>query len=355
MSKSHQHLSGGPAVRGTRLRYISNQISGYSRVPRGKSFLYFIKTGRKLKKSSTLVRIKNLAIPPAWTQVWISPLANGHLQATGRDARGRKQYLYHPDFRRHRETTKFSNLVEFALTLPGIRRQVNRDLNLPGLPRERVLATIVKLLERTLIRVGNPEYAEHNHSFGLSTLQNKHVRRKGAGIRFAFVGKSGVPHAIEVADRKLARIVLRCHDLPGQHLFEYRDHQGEVRAINSSDVNEYIRGASQTDSTAKNFRTWKGTVMAALAFEKLAPPENLRIARRLISRVVKDVSLELRNTPAICRKHYIHPLLISGMEHGHFPAAMKKARAYSKKHPIPGLSQDETTVLRFLKNGKATP
>ena len=335
-----------------RLRYVSDQISGFSRRPRGKSFSYFAKRRAPLKNHAARLRIEKLAIPPAWTRVWISPFANSHLQATGRDARGRKQYLYHAQFRRHREAAKFINLIEFALALPGIRRQVSRDLDLPGLPRERVLATIVKLLEQTLIRVGNQEYAEHNHSFGLSTLQNRHVRRQGDGIRFTFVGKSGVPHAVEVADRQLAKIVLRCHDLPGQHLFEYRDHLGKVHAINSSDVNEYIHRATQADFTAKNFRTWKGTVMAALAFEKLKQPASPEIIGQVISQVIKDVSLELRNTPAICRKHYVHPRLIAGMENGSFYEAMAKARAYAKKHLISGLSRDETAVLRFLKTAE---
>jgi DNA topoisomerase-1 len=234
--------------------------------------------------------------------------------------------------------------------LPRIRRQVNRDVNLRGLPRERVVATIVQLLERTSIRVGNREYAEQNNSFGLSTLQNKHVRRDGAGIRFNFVGKSGVPHAVGVSDHKLVKIILQCHDLPGQHLFEYQDHNGKVHAINSSDVNEYIRLASRTGFTAKNFRTWKGTVLAALAFEKMERPESMTAARHLISCVIREVSLELRNTPAICRKYYIHPALISALENGVFHENMRRAREVSRRHPIAGLTQDETAVLSFLQS-----
>jgi len=344
MSSSTSH-----ELRKTGLRYVSDKISGLSRARWGKSFFYVAADHKPLKHRPTLQRIKSLVIPPAWTQVWISPFPNSHLQATGRDARGRKQYLYHPDFRQHQETAKFSSVIEFALALPRLRRQVKRDLGLPGLPRERVIATIIRLLERTLIRVGNQEYAEQNHSFGLSTLQNKHVRRNGAGVRFTFVGKSGVPHAVEVADRKLAKIILRCHDLPGQHLFEYQDHQGKVHAINSADVNEYIRRSAGDSFTAKNFRTWKGTVIAALAFEKMERPESPTAVRRLISRVVKTVSTELRNTPATCRKYYIHPLLVSTMEAGTFGNVMQRARTFSGRPALTGLSADETAVLRFLK------
>lgn len=339
-------------LRSTGLRCVSDEITGLSRERRGRSFSYVNAKHELLKNRAALQRIKKLAIPPAWTRVWISPFHDSHLQATGRDARGRKQYLYHPDFRQNQEAAKFTHLIKFALALPRIRRQVNRDIRLSGLPRARVIATIIQLLERTLIRVGNPEYAEQNHSFGLSTLQNKHVRRDGAGIRFTFVGKSGVPHAVEVADRKLAKIILRCHDLPGQHLFEYQDHDGKVHAINSSDVNEYIRNSSQGEFTAKNFRTWKGTVMAALAFEKTERPESPAATRRLISRIIKNVSLELRNTPAICRKYYVHPLLISTVEKGVYTEAMKQARNFSTRHPIAGLTGDETAVLRFLKSAK---
>jgi DNA topoisomerase I len=332
------------------LRYVSDNIAGLARQRRGRTFSYFTSANQPVTQSTTLQRIRSLVIPPAWTKVWISPFADGHLQATGRDARGRKQYRYHPDFRQHQENTKFTNILEFAQALPGIRRQVARDLNHPGLPRERVIATIVRLLERTLIRVGNREYAEHNHSFGLSTLQNKHIHRCGSGVRFTFMGKSGVPHNVEVADRTLARIVFRCHDLPGQHLFEYQDHQGKVHAINSSDVNDYIRQSSDSEFSARNFRTWKGTVLAALAFEKLKQPKSPTALRNLISQVVKDVALELRNTPATCRKYYVHPALITAFQKASFHRTMRLARSRSHQRPLRGLSHDETAVLWFLKH-----
>jgi DNA topoisomerase-1 len=332
------------------LNYVSDTVLGLSRRRQGKSFSYLTANHKIIKNPQTLQRIKKLSIPPAWNQVWISPFADSHLQATGRDARGRKQYLYHAAFRQIRETVKFTNLSEFALILPRIRRQVNRDVNLRGLPRERVVATIVQLLERTSIRVGNREYAEQNNSIGLSNLQNKHVQRDGAGVRFTFVGKSGVPHAVGVSDQKLVKIILRCHDLPSQHLFEYQDHNGKVHAINSSDVNEYIRRVSRAGFTAKNFRTWRGTVLAALAFEKMEQPESTTAVHHLISCVIKEVSLELRNTPATCRKYYIHPALISATENGVFHKTMKRARRFSIQHPIAGLTRDETAVLSFLQN-----
>jgi DNA topoisomerase I len=221
-----------------------------------------------------------------------------------------------------------------------------------GLPRERVIATIVQLLERTLIRVGNREYAEQNHSFGLSTLQNKHIRHSGSGVRFTFVGKSGVPHEVEVADRHLANIVFRCHDLPGQHLFEYQDHDGVVHEINSSDVNDYIRECAKDDFTAKNFRTWKGTVMAALAFEKLGQPESATTAQKLIARVIKEVAAELRNTPATCRKYYVHPALIAAVAAGDFYRQMSHAHSKAHQNIVRGLSQNETAVLYFLEHVK---
>lgn len=330
------------------LRYVSNKVPGISRLKGGSSFVYKDASGKKVSDSATLLRIRQLVIPPAWKHVWICEDANGHLQATGKDARGRKQYRYHKRFRAHQDATKFANILEFALALPKIRRKVNKDSKLPRLPRERVLSTVVQLLERTLIRIGNQEYAEHNHSFGLSTLLNKHATHCADGVRFAFIGKSGVQHNVEVNDQRLSKVVFNCRDLPGQHLFEFKDEKNKVHAINSADVNQYIQACSRQDFSAKNFRTWRGTVIAALAFERLKRPAAELQRKKAIAGVIKDVSLELRNTPATCKKYYIHPKLIKTFDSGKFNALIKKARRDAHNLELNGLSMDEKTVFSFL-------
>jgi DNA topoisomerase-1 len=348
MSIAHPKL---PAeMRRIGLRYVSDAAPGLARLKRGKGFCYADARGKAIADAETLERIRRLVIPPAWTGVWICKSADGHLQATGRDARGRKQYRYHADYRSHQDDTKFSSIVDFALALPGMRRRVNRDLNLRGLPRERVLALVVQLLERTLIRVGNQEYAEHNHSFGLSTLLNQHASHCGAGVRFTFIGKSGVQHNVEVADHRLAKIVFNCRDLPGQHLFEFKDDGGKVHAISSAEVNGYIQDCSGKDFSAKNFRTWRGTVIAALAFERLERPASATASRKLVAQVVKDVALELRNTPATCRKYYIHPKLIEAFEGRSFASLMKRARAKAEGNGLRGLTMNERAVLAFIQS-----
>ncbi len=245
------------------LRYMRDDKAGIRRARAGNRFKYFLSDGKTVRDEATMERIRALVIPPAWEHVWICPLPNGHLQATGRDARGRKQYRYHPRFREVRDQSKYARLADFATALPRIRRRVTRDLRRPGIAREKVLASIVRLLEATLIRVGNEEYARQNGSYGLTTLRNEHARVNGKQIRFSFRGKSGKRHQVEIADRRLARLVKRCQELPGQELFEYLDENGESHGVNSSDVNEYLREISGKDFTAKDFRTWAGSLLAA--------------------------------------------------------------------------------------------
>lgn len=290
-----------------RIRYLIDNQPGISRRKRGKGFLYFTAAGDPIRAEAELLRIRALAIPPAWTGVWISPIAHGHLQATGRDARGRKQYLYHPDWRQEREQTKFDRLPAFARFLPRLRRRIRADLARPGLGRRKILAAVCSLLDRTLVRVGNSEYAEQNGSYGLTTLRNRHAKVRGSAIEFSFPGKSGKRHAIHLDDARLARIVKRCQDLPGQELFEYFDPAGRRHDVGSHDVNRYLRQVSREDFSAKDFRTWHGTVQTVRALRQLPPTRSVRTARRNLVAAIKLVAQALGNTPAVCRKSYIHP------------------------------------------------
>jgi DNA topoisomerase-1 len=303
------------AARAEGLRYSTDTEPGIRRLRRGKSFVYRDAAGKAITDKSVILRIRKLAIPPAYEGVWICPHANGHLQATGRDARGRKQYRYHPQWREHRDATKFDRMLEFGRALPRIRRRVARDLRLRGLPREKVLATLVRLLECTLIRVGNEEYAKANGSFGLTTLRNRHVEVKGGTLALEFRGKSGITHRALVTDRSVARIVRDCRDLPGQELFQWIDESGERRRIGSSDVNDYLREASGGPFTAKDFRTWFAT-LEALEMLRRQRPGSSNEARKQVLACVKAVSHKLGNTPAICRKCYIHPVILSSHEQG---------------------------------------
>src|SRR5437764_5735015 len=287
------------------LRYVSDASPGYTRKAKGDDFEYFDTEGKPIRDEQRLLRIKRLAIPPAWTKVWICPSANGHIQATGRDARGRKQYRYHERWREARDENKFDRLAQFAKALPNIRRRVARDLKLPGLPREKVLATIVRLLERTFIRIGNEEYARENKSFGLTTLKNRHVKVKGEQVVFRFRGKSGRKHEVDVTDRRVAKVIAKCQDLPGQDLFQYVDENGEVRDVSSQDVNEYLRQIAGEDFSAKDFRTWGGTVLAAIALSKQEEFETKKQAKANIKTAICAVAELLGNTPAVCRKCYI--------------------------------------------------
>lgn len=300
------------------LTYLTDSVPGISRAGRAGHFRYRLPSGHAIRDRATLERIRRLVIPPAWTQVWIALHPDGHIQATGRDARGRKQYKYHPDFAQARDSAKFAHLVQFAQALPKLRRQVTRDLRQATLTRTRVIALVVTLLEQTLIRVGNEDYARTNNSFGLTTLRNRHVKVCGAQVRFLFKGKSGKQWSLSVHDRRVARVIRSCQELPGQHLFEYRDEDETVRCISSSDVNEYLRAVTNQDITAKDFRTWAGTVLAATSFGRQAAA-----TKKAVREVIGTVAEQLGNTVAVCRRCYIHPAVISGFELGSCPCGQR--------------------------------
>jgi DNA topoisomerase I len=293
-----------------KLKYVSDSSPGFTRKPFGQKFRYLDTDGKPIKDSQHLARIKSLVIPPAWTEVWICSLENGHLQATGYDVKGRKQYRYHPQWRQVRDEVKYEHMVDFGLHLPLIRQKVDEDLAKPGLSREKVLATIIYLLENTMIRVGNDEYAKTNQSFGLTTLRNRHVEIQGSQIKFRFRGKSKIEHEISLRDKRLARIIKRIMDLPGQDLFQYVDDQGERHAITSSDVNAYLKEITGRDYTAKDFRTWLGTMHTTMTLRTLARFENITQAKKNIVMAIEAASKKLGNTPTICRKCYVHPLII---------------------------------------------
>jgi DNA topoisomerase-1 len=331
------------------LRYTSDDSPGITRRRRGKSFLYLAPDGKPLRDRAALERIRRLVIPPAWEKVWITPQANGHIQATGRDARGRKQYRYHERWREQRDENKYGHMMAFARVLPKIRRRVRRDLARPGLSREKVLATIVRLLETTLIRVGNDSYARENHSYGLTTLRNHHVKVHGAGIEFTFRGKSGKFHHIHVEDPKVARIVARCQDLPGQDLFGYRDEASQVHALGSHDVNDYLRAITGENYTAKDFRTWIGTVLAALAFHELEVVTSPTQAKRNVGMVIQSVAKMLGNTPAICRKCYVHPEIIGSYLAGATVDVVTQRIGEDLAQSLPRLAPVEAAVLALLQ------
>jgi DNA topoisomerase-1 len=304
------------SARAAGLHYATDEEPGIRRVPRGKGFAYLSANGRSIKDQATLDRIRTLAIPPAWTDVWICSSPEGHLQATGHDARGRKQYRYHARWRAHRDEVKFDHLIAFVRSLPRIRRRTNRDLSRPGLPREKVLGGIVRLLELTLIRVGNEEYARLNRSFGLTTMRNDHVRAGSMSVRFRYRGKAGRIHEVGIRDRRLARLVRRCQELPGQELFQYVDDEGEVRDIKSEHVNEYLREISGVDITAKDFRTWAGTVAAYRALRGQEPADTPRAVKRAIVEAIRETAERLGNTPAVARQAYVHPAVIDAYANG---------------------------------------
>jgi DNA topoisomerase-1 len=295
-----------------------------------------------------LQRIRRLAIPPAYTDVWICPLPHGHLQATARDARGRKQYRYHPDWQAQRDADKFDRMLDFGMALPRVRARVRRDLETPGLPREKVVATVVHLLDTTFVRVGNDEYARTNGSYGLTTLRDRHAEIRGATLKLKFKGKSGVVHAVEVSDRRIAAIVRRCQDLPGQELFQYVDDDGEARCIGSADVNDYLRAAAGADFTAKDFRTWHASVQA---LERLAPltAPTPGEARRLIKQALTEVSARLGNTVAVCRKSYVHPRVLKCFSDGSLAAALECVSEHAGAKVPSGLRAAERRLMRFLQ------
>jgi DNA topoisomerase-1 len=306
-----KEVSGAEAAKSAGLRYVQDEaVKGISRSGTPGNFRYRLPSGKIVRDRTTLNRIRALAIPPAWKQVWIAPTADAHLQATGRDAKGRKQYRYHAGFAAIRDADKYAHLVAFAEGLPALRRRLKADLRRPGLPREKVLAGIVTLLEESLIRVGNEDYARDNHSYGLTTLRNGHVKVRGKVMRFLFTGKSGKRWDLSIRDRRVARMVRACQELPGQHLFEYRNGDGVVHAVSSTEVNAYLREISGRDITAKDFRTWAGTVEAAKAFARSEGEPS----KKLVREVVSQVAARLGNTVAVCRKCYIHPAVIEAFE-----------------------------------------
>ncbi len=331
------------------LRYVSDRSPGIRRTRTSNGFAYRNPDGSKVTDEETLARIRKLAIPPAYEDVWICPLPNGHLQAVGRDVRGRKQYRYHPRWREVRDEGKYGKLLVFGKALPRIRARVEEDLSRRGLPRERVLAAIVRLLETTLMRVGNEEYAKANHSYGLTTLRNRHVKVEGASrIRLDFRGKHGTEYHIDLRSKRLAAIVRRCQELPGQELFQYLDEDGTPRTIGSHDVNEYLREITGEEITAKDFRTWAATNLAALALRELESFDTKAAAKRNVVHAVEAVARMLGNTPAICRKCYIHPAIFDGYLDGSLREALKRRADAKLANPGAGLKAEEAAVMAFL-------
>ena len=323
------------------LRYVNADEPGIRRKRAGKGFTYLAPDGSRITDPDVLNRIRSLGVPPAYREVWICLTPDGHIQATGRDEKGRKQYRYHPRWNEIRDQTKFDRMIAFGEALPTIRERVQQDLALPGMPREKILATVVELLGTTFIRIGNEEYARHNESFGLTTMQDEHVAVEGSKVHFEFRGKSGKEHVIDLKDRRLAKIIKKSQDLPGEHLFQYKDADGTVRAITSSDVNAYLREITGQDFTAKDFRTWGGTTLALLALTGIDPAENKGALRKNLSAMVKEVSSQLGNTTTVCRKYYIHPRVLEAYGEG-------KLAPFAGEVP-PGLRPAEAALLTLLR------
>ena len=327
---------------------MSDTGPGITRKRSGTGFTYVGPDGRRLTDRQQIARIRSLAIPPAYTDVWICPHPNGHIQATGRDARGRKQYRYHPKWREVRDVTKFERMLEFSRSLPGIRERVSKDMAKQGLPREKVLATVVSLLECTGIRVGNDEYARANRSFGLTTLRDHHVAISGSKLRFQFRGKSGKVHDVVLTDRRLARIVARCQAVPGETLFQYEDENGVRQTVDSADVNAYLREIAGQDFTAKDFRTWAGTLLAVAALRELGPAPSPREAKSLVLKAVDRVAEQLNNTRAVCRKYYVHPAVFASYHAGTMLGALENGNAKAAAEAAAGLRDEERAVVRLL-------
>jgi len=325
------------------LVYVDDTQAGYRRRRlNGHAFAYLDTRGKRIRDAREIARIDALAIPPAYEQVWICPSPRGHLQATGRDARGRKQYRYHPDWTAVRDADKYQSLEAFARALPRIRRRMERDLESPGLSQNKVIAALVRLLEATLIRIGAREYARANKSYGLTTLKRRHASVAGSRIRFRFQGKSGVPHDVTLADRRVARIIKRCLDIPGQQLFQYQDEEGASRPVDSGAVNAYLRDAGAADFTAKHYRTWAGSVLAYRALQE-RPAQDGNEARKTVADVIRQVSQRLANTPAVCRACYVHPAILDAYLAGRLPS-----RSAAPASPR-GLHADERRLLAFLQ------
>jgi DNA topoisomerase-1 len=331
------------------LRYVSDERPGIRRKKAGTGFSYVRPDGSRLTGPDPLKRIKALAIPPAWTDVWICPSPDGHIQATGRDAKGRKQYRYHARFREVRESTKYERVVAFADALPSIRDTVREHMALRGLPREKVLATVVHLLETTLIRVGNDDYARQNNSYGLTTLKNRHVAVEGSEVRFRFTGKGGKQWSLRVRDRRIAKIIRACQELPGQELLQYIDDQGNCQDVTSTDVNEYLKAITGKDITAKDFRTWAGTVLAAMTLSELQSFDNAAQAKRNLRNAIEKVSARLGNTPTICRKCYIHPEVLNSYVDGNLVLEIKLQVEKELRGAIENMKPEEAAVLALLR------
>ena len=341
-------VEGREAAQEAGLRYVSDEAPGICRRRFGKGFSYRLPQGGPVRDAATLRRIRSLAIPPAWTQVWICPHPDGHIQATGRDQKGRKQYRYHPLWRQVRDAAKYEHMVDFARVLPAIRARVDADMRRPGLPRERVLATVVHLLETTLIRVGNDDYASHNRSYGLTTLRHQHVAVQGTALRFAFNGKSGKIWKLRVTDRRIAGIIRALQDLPGQELFQYLDTDGVVHDVTSAEVNAYLREISGRDVTAKDFRTWAGTVLAALALREYERFDSQAAAKRNIRAAIEHVAARLGNTPTICRTCYVHPEVIGCYLDGALVLKVEAEALAELRDEVSWLQPEEAAVLALL-------
>jgi DNA topoisomerase I len=337
------------------LHYVTDGIPGIRRQRIGRGFVFFAPDRSRINDPAERSRLDALVVPPAWTEVWICPDPRGHIQVTARDARGRKQYRYHPRYREARDKSKFRRMLEFSEILPDVRERVERDLRAHDLSRRQILATVVRLLDKTLIRVGNDEYARENRSFGLTTLRGRHVQIEGARLYFSFRGKSGVNHQVAITDRRLARIVQQCQDLPGQELFQYVDSRGKRQSISSDDVNAYLRETTGRDITAKDFRTWAGTMLAAKELCVLGPPTSRREAERNVVRAIDAVADRLGNTRAVCRKYYVHPALVHAYLRGLTPSlpSMVLPRQHRRDNPPAALRSDEVAVLQFLQEEAA--
>ena len=348
MGLADEHVEAAAAAG---LRYVTDTAPGIRRRRRGRGFAYTRPDGAPLRDPAELERIRKLVIPPRWTDVWICASSSGHLQVTARDARGRKQYRYHSRYRAIRDDTKFSRLVDFSEVLPCIRQRVEKDVSAPTLSREKVLATVVWLLEKTLIRVGSDEYARDNGSFGLTTLRRRHVEVSGSKLRFEFRGKSGIPHTVAVTDRRIARIIQRCQELPGQELFQYLDDEGRRQSVDAGDINQYLREIAGRQVTAKDFRTWAGTMLAASALRDIGLGATEKESNANIVRAMDQVAKRLGNTRAVCRKYYVHPTVIEAYLDGFVlgPAAADEHRVPRDSARPPGLRRDEVAVMELLR------
>jgi DNA topoisomerase-1 len=329
------------------LTYVTDTRPGITRKGAGKGFAYYKPNGTLIRDRAERQRLTALRIPPAWTDVWICPNPRGHLQATARDAKGRKQYRYHPKFRAMRDESKFGRMLMFSEVLPRLREKVECDLSLPGLPRRKLLATLVRLLNTTLIRVGNDEYRKTNRSYGLTTLRRQHVEVSGYTLHFEFHGKSGVWHSVDLIDQRLARIVRQLQDMPGQELFKYVDGDGKRHGVDSDDVNDYLRLVTRRDVTAKDFRTWSGTMLVARALWELGPPSSKQEAKKNVNTALDQVAARLGNTRAVCRKYYVHPAIIEAYsQEKSLPAPQQRRKAL---RPTAALRREEVAVLQFLQ------